>query len=396
MRVILHVDMDAFYAAVEQRDHPEYRGKPVVVGADPKGGRGRGVVAACSYEARRFGLRSAMPISQAYRRCPDAVFVRPDLALYSRVSGEIMAILSRFSSRVEQISIDEAFLDATGLERLFGPPRKLARRIKETLLEEQQLTCSIGIAPNKFLAKLASDLCKPDGLLEVSPGQEETYLQDLPIRHIWGIGPKTESRIRQLGIRTIGEVARRPLSFWQQLLGSRGEQIWRLSHGLDDRPVHTERGFKSLSREMTFMEDTDDLDEIRRTLLNLSEHVARRLSRYGVLAGCISLKLRYADFSTFTRQKSLQEPTADARAVAGIGRSLLEKFLPLQQKVRLLGIEASRFQEGSQEQGRLFGPPDEARDRTKLLRAGVEAIVARFGEDAIRRASLIGSPRKKP
>ena len=251
-RTILHVDMDAFYASVEQRECPAYIGKPVVVGADPKGGRGRGVVAACSYEARRFGIRSAMPISQAFRLCPHAVFLRPNPSLYSRVSQSILGIMRRYTDQVEPISIDEAFLDITGSLRLFGRPPKVAERIKRRILSKEGLTCSIGIASNKFVAKIASDLCKPNGLLQVAEGQEKRFLAPLSVDRMWGVGPKTEDQLHRLGVSRIGHVAARSESFWEQVLGRHGRHLWRLSQGRDDRPVAPTGSFRSLSQECTF------------------------------------------------------------------------------------------------------------------------------------------------
>ena len=388
-RAILHVDMDAFFASIEQRDHPRYRGKPVIVGADPKGGKGRGVVAACSYEARKYGIHSAMPIGRAYRLCHEAIFVRPDAACYSQVSRSIMKVLSRFTDQVEPVSVDEAFLDVSGSLRLFGSPQELALAIKNTIGKEQNLTCSIGIAYNKFLAKLASDLCKPDGLLEVAKGTEKGFLKDLPVRRIWGVGPRTEERLRQWGISTIGDVAEQPADFWRQNLGRHGEHLWELSQGLDERPVQPAGGFRSLSQERTFSQDTNDGALLKQTLLFLSEQLARRARRHGVLARTLCLKLRYADFSTLTRQITLRQYTNDAQDIYKVTWKLLERFFPLVQKIRLLGIAMSRFQLQEKVQPDLFDLHHQKKSR---LNSSLDAILSKFGENSIRKARLLSSP----
>ncbi|HEV8129922.1 MAG TPA: DNA polymerase IV [Acidobacteriota bacterium] len=388
-RVIFHIDMDAFFASVEQRENPEHRGKPVVVGADPEGGKGRGVVAACSYEARAFGVHSAMPIGRAFRLCPQAIFLRPNGAAYSHVSGAIMRILHRFTPVVEPISIDEAFLDMSGSERLYGNPLQAATQIKLTIRQEQKLTCSIGIAPNKFLAKIASDIRKPDGLFEVLPGTERDFLKDLPVSRIWGVGPKTEERLRFLGIATIGDVAARSKEFWIQRLGARGEHLWELSRGSDNRPMQPGSRFQSLSQERTFGKDTDDLGLLKETLLALSEEQARRARKHQTSAKTVSLKLRYADFSTFDRQRTLPQYTNDAQRIYAVAWNLLEGFFPLPQKVRLIGVGISHFQPADNPQLGLFEPPDQKKGR---LNAGVDTIISRFGEESIRKASLLDTP----
>lgn len=386
-RAILHLDMDAFFASVEQREHPEYRGRPVIVGADPKNGLGRGVVAACSYEARKFGVHSALPIGRAFRLCPHAVFVRPNGAQYAHVSSGIMEILRRYSDRVEPVSIDEAFVDLTGSQRLLGTPLEAAREIKAVVSREQQLTCSIGIASSKFLAKIASDMRKPDGLFEVAAGAEREFLRELPVGRIWGVGPKTEERLRFLGIGTIGEVAAQSRAFWEERLGKHGGRLWELSHGIDERPVQFRSECQSLSQERTFGADTDDLAAITETLLALSEGVARRARKHGIAAKTVSLKLRFSDFSTFDRQKTFSRQTDDARAVYATAVELLRPFLPLPQKVRLLGIGLSHFDLPGELQPGLFDPGLEKRRR---LNAGIDAVVEKFGPQSIRTARLLG------
>ncbi len=384
-RAILHVDMDAFFASVEQRENPELQGRPVIVGADPQQGKGRGVVAACSYEARRFGVHSALPISQAWRLCPQATFVRPNGKLYSHVSRAVMEILSRFTDLVEPISIDEAFLDVTGSGRLFGPPKSIAQQVKDSIRAEQRLTCSVGIAPNKFLAKIASDLEKPDGLTCVEPGSERAFLAPLPVRAIWGVGPRTEVKLRELGIETIADVARRSLEFWSQTWGHHGEHLWRLSHGIDDRPVQPASGFKSLSHESTFSQDTEDLDAIRRVLLQLCGEVAVRARKNKVAGRTVTLKWRYADFTTLTRQTSLREATDDASRIYEVVTKLVQKLLPPAQKIRLVGVGLSDFRSEPTQVG-LFDPPSA---KKRELNASLDRIAEKFGPGVVRKASLL-------
>ena len=311
-RRIVHIDMDAFYAAVEQRDHPEYRGRPVIVGADPKGGRGRGVVSTASYEARPFGVHSAMPISQAYRLCPQAIFLPVRMGHYHQVSARIFAIFERYTDVVEPLSIDEAFLDVTGSTRLFGTVEDIAQRIKQDIRQEEHLVASVGVAPNKFLAKLASDLSKPDGFLVLHEADVEVFLRDLPVSRLWGVGKQTARQLEALGLRTIGQVAQWPQARLSKRFGSLGTHIWRLAHGLDDRPVTPHRDPQSIGAETTFAEDTDDAETLHRTLLELADKVGQRLRAEGFMATKVTLKYRDAAFVTLTRTQSLAEPTAVA------------------------------------------------------------------------------------
>jgi nucleotidyltransferase/DNA polymerase involved in DNA repair len=385
-RTILHVDMDAFFASVEQRENPEFKGQPVVVGADPKAGQGRGVVAACSYEAREFGIHSALPIGKAYRLCPHAVFVRPRGSLYARVSRSVMEILERYTDLVQPISIDEAFLDVTGCRRLHGDPRTIACSVKKAILEELDLTCSIGLAPNKFLAKVASDLQKPDGLVEVEPGRIEEFLHSLSIRRIWGVGPRTEERLQKMGVRTIGDVAARPRDFWTSTMGKHGEHLWRLSRGEDDREVVRSHGFKSLSHEHTFKEDTDDLSFLARTLLAMSEKVALRARKHNVKGRTVTLKWRYSDFSTLTRQTRLAAPTGDAKQVFAAVTRLMDKLAPFSQKVRLVGVGLSDFSEEKDDQMGLFDKEDV---KTSKLNVSLDEILGKYGKGTVKKASLL-------
>lgn len=386
IRRVVHVDMDAFYAAVEQLDHPEFRGRPVIVGADPKAGRGRGVVSTASYEARRFGVHSAMPISQAYRLCPQAVYLPVRMVRYQEVSGRILAIFRRYTDVVEPVSIDEAFLDLAGSTQLFGPVEDIARRIKREILQQERLIASVGVAPNKFLAKLASDLSKPDGFLVLQALEVEAFLRDLSVSRLWGVGRKSTRQLEALGLRTIGQVARWPQEQLTKRFGSLGTHIWRLAHGLDDRPVTPHRQPKSVGAETTFSEDTDDSEVLRRTLLELAEKVGQRLRAHGYVAAKVTLKYRDAEFVTLSRTQTLAEPTAVAIDLYHAASGLLSRIPGAMRKVRLLGIAASEFALVGQQQLSLFS--DAAQRRLQAERAE-DAIKARFGSRAITRAALL-------
>ncbi len=388
-RAIIHLDMDAFYASVEQLDHPAYQGKPVVVGADPRGGNGRGVVAACSYEARPFGIRSAMPISRAYRLCPKAIYVRPRITRYSEMSDRIFAILRDYTDLVEPLSIDEAFLDVTASQRLFGPAEAIGRMLKARIRSELGLVASIGLAPNKFLAKVASDLGKPDGFVVVAPGKEREFLDPLLIFRLWGVGPKTEARLKRLGLQTIGQIARMPVETLEAMLGGAGRDLWELANGMDDREVVPEQDAKSIGAETTFERDTEDREEIRRTILALADRVGRRLRREGVLAGGITLKFRDHLFRTLTRAAILDHPTDVGDELFREAWKLLQRVSLAGKRVRLLGVTATRLLAAAEPPGgqmSLFRPT--ADPRRRLARA-VDAIQERFGSDAIARATLI-------
>jgi DNA polymerase-4 len=387
MRSILHVDMDAFYASVEQLDYPEYKGRPVIVGADPKGGTGRGVVAACSYEARRFGVRSALPISRAWKLCPDGVYVRPRMKRYAEVSAQVMEVFRRYTNLVEPLSIDEAFLDITGSTALLGPPESIARSIKTEIRETTGLNASVGLAPNKFLAKIASDLKKPDAFVVVHESEIDAFLRDLPIARLWGVGPKTEQRLHELGFRSIGQLAGASREFLVRTLGSLGEHLYQLSKGNDDRPVVPDGEPKSISSETTFDQDTDDRDLLSRTILELSDHVAERLRKESYRARRVTLKLRYSTFSTHTKQHSLDRMIQTGEELAAIARLLFAQF-PLKHKIRLIGVSAADLHRdgGDPQQLQLFGQP--ANEKEKLSRT-VDEIKQRFGAGAVRRGSQL-------
>jgi len=383
-RAIIHVDMDAFYASVEERDRPELRGRPVIVGADPGG---RGVVSTASYEARKYGIHSAMPISEAYRRCPHGVYLPVDGAKYSRVSAEIMELLKEFSPLVEPLSLDEAFLDVTGTERLFGPPLEVARRIKTRIREATQLTASVGIASNKFLAKIASDLKKPDGLVFVEPGREAEFLAPLPIRRMWGVGKVSEIDLRKMGIETIGQLARTPRELLTRGFGAVGEDLWALAHGFDDHPVTPWRAPKSIGAEETFPRDHLDVDLLDRTLLDQAERVARECREARVRCRTVTLKLRFSDFKTVSRSQTLEVPTDQAREIHREARQLL-RHASTGQPVRLIGVSVSNLvSDIAPLQLNLFKP----RDKDERVSRAVDLVQAKFGREAIVRATLLGS-----
>ncbi len=382
---IIHVDLDAFFAAVEQRDRPELRGKPVIVGGDPTDKRyTRGVVSTASYEARKFGVHSAMPLRTAYQLCPQGVYLPVDGAKYQRVSHEVMAVLRRFTSEVEQVSIDEAFLDVAGSEALFGPAPEIARRIKEAVVEATGLTVSVGVATTRLVAKVASDLRKPDGLVVVQPGDEAAFLAPLEIRRLWGIGPKTAERLHGLGIATIGELAALPAETLARALGDHGATLHDRALGIDEEPVHGGgEAAKSVSHETTFAVDVTDPAEIERTLLALSEGVSARLRAGGIRAGTVAVKVRYSSFRTVTRQKHLAEP---ADLTEPIWRAAVELARPevRGKKIRLLGVAATQL--GAPEQISMFDVVDE---RARRVVNATDAVRRRYGDRAVTRASLL-------
>jgi nucleotidyltransferase/DNA polymerase involved in DNA repair len=389
-RTILHADMDAFYAAVEARENPEIAAQPVVVGADPRGGRGRGVVAACNYEARKYGIHSAMPISEAYRRCAHAVYLNPRMKLYAEVSEQIMEIFEGYTELVEKISIDEAFLDVTASTRLFGDGTAIALSIKRQVSNLEGLTVSIGVAPNKFLAKLASDLEKPDGLVIVRPGHEREFLTELPVERLWGVGEKTADRLHVLGIRTIGDVAAAPISLLDRHLGhAHALHLHQLANGLDDRPVEPGREAKQIGRETTFMTDTEDRTFVLRTLLGLTEEVAARLRRRKLTARTVTVKLRIAPFETHTKQKTLDAHLSTTEAIYPVASELLAAADPGDTPIRLIGVSVSGLQEAPQEeQLALFQEVERDAKATRVADA-MDKISKRFGRNALKRGRLM-------
>ncbi len=383
--MILHMDMDAFFASVEQFDHPELRGKCVIVGTATD----RGVVTTASYEARRFGVHSAMPAFQARRLCPQGIFVPPRRERYAEVSARIMATLETVSPRVEPVSIDEAYMDITGCGRLFGTPDRIGRRVKDRVCEETGLTCSVGIAPVKFLAKIASDMEKPDGLTVICPDAVPEVIAALPVEKVPGVGKTTAALLHGLGIRTLGDVNRYSEGQLSARLGKFGPRLLRMARGEDDSPVIVSEESRSMGSETTLAADTMDPECLRRMLLAQSETVARRLRRHGLRAKCITLKLKHDDFTQITRSTTLACPVQSGRAIHAAVVELLSAYR-LPRPVRLIGVGASRLlPEGSPVQQSLFpSETAEPKDWDQADRA-VDAIAEKFGRDTVRRASLI-------
>ncbi len=381
-RRIAHVDMDAFFAAVEQRDDPALKGKPVIVGADPRGGRGRGVVSTCSYEARGFGVRSAMPISEAWRRCPKGVYLRPDFRKYSAVSERVQGIFGEFTPDIERVSIDEAFLDITRSAHLFGGPLETCRRLKERVREETALTCSVGLAPTKMAAKIASDLKKPDGLVEVRETGLRSFLAPLDISRLWGLGSKTAEVLRGRGINTIGELAAAEAELLRGL-GARGVELKRLALGEDPREVTPESEAKSVSNEITFERDTSDAREIRESLVALADKVSSRLRGDGFKGRTVTLKIRLEGFETYTRARTLPFSTNYTDVISREILALCAAFDRRRRKVRLLGVKVSGLIPAGERES-LFEDEEDAR-REKAHRA-IEEIREKFGRSAIYRA----------
>lgn len=379
--------MDAFYASVEVRENPRLAGRPVIVGANPRGGRGRGVVAAANYEAREYDIGSAMAISEAYRRCPHAVFLPPRGSLYAEVSRRIFAILGRFTDLVEPLSIDEAFLDVTVSAVLFGDGLEIARTIKAEIRDAESLTASVGVASSKFIAKLASDLKKPDGLVVVPPGSESAFLAPLAIQRLWGAGPRTLDRMYSLGIRTFGDLQR-----WQreelirQFGEAAGNRFHRLCRGMDDRPVLADRGRKSLGKELTFDADVSERRTVERTLLNLCEQVAAGLRQRGLVGSTVTVKLRWEGFETVTRQLRLPASVNTFEMIWPVAVSLFREADRKGRRIRLIGVSLSGLAKEGERQLSLFGAGD--RGDRRIARA-IDSLKERFGRRALTRAELL-------
>lgn len=382
----MHVDMDAFFASVEQLDNPALRGLCVVVG-----GSHRGVVAAASYEARRFGIHSAMPIFQARQRCSDLVIVAPRKERYKEVSGRIMAILSTFSPLVEPISIDEAFVDITGCERLHGSARQAAVAVKKDIKEQIGLTCSVGVAPNKFLAKIASDLDKPDGLTLLTLAQMADFIADLPIGKVPGVGPRAQKSLSMLGISTLGQVKQFSEAQLVRRLGKFGHRLLALANGRDDRPVVPESEAKSMSSELTLPENTMDRKVLANHLLAQSETVARELRRHNMRARTVTLKIKTADFKQHTRNQTLDRPFQTSSTIYQTARSLLKSY-PLTQPVRLIGVGAGNLVTENRPVQQCLFDDTPKRDNAKWEKVdrAVDAISERFGRCSVKRGSLTG------
>jgi DNA polymerase-4 len=382
-RVIAHMDMDAFFAAVEQRDDPTLKGKPVIIGADPKGGQGRGVVSTCSYEARKYGIHSAMPISIAYRKCSQGVFLRGSARKYKQVSNQIFDILYDFTPDMEPVSVDEAFLDITGSYHFYGTPHKTCLAIKERIKKETGLTASIGIAPVKMVAKIASDFCKPDGLLEILPDKVLDFIWPLRIEKLWGVGKQTQKALNALGIQTVGELAKYPAEQLSARFGSHGRHLWNLANAIDERDVYVDEEIKSVSHEHTFEVDEANLDEIYGILSFLSEKVSRRLRKYELKGKTITLKVRLSDFKTVTRAHTFDERVNFFDNIYKQAKGLFDVYYKPSMKIRLLGVRMSNFDDPYVRES-LFESLD-VQKREKVHKA-VDLIKDKFGEKAIQRA----------
>ncbi len=350
MRTIIHADLDAFYASVEQLDNLDLRGRPVVVGGSPES---RGVVAAASYEARAHGIHSAMPMSRALRLCPEAVRVSPRFDRYAEVSRRVMSIFRSVTPLVEPLSLDEAFLDVTGRHDEHGGVKGLALYLKGEVKRETGLTVSIGVGTNKTVAKIASDMKKPDGLVIVPPGGEAQFLAPLPTRALWGVGPKSEETLKRAGLVRVGEIARAGKDRMQRLFGSRGRELWQMASGRDSRPVTVNHDRKSVGAETTFPRDLPDGPELRAQLLRLAAEVSARLRQKRLVARTTSLKLRYAGFRTISRQASRDEPTDDESEIATTAASLLDAVTEPGDEYRLIGIQCTNLSLARQRQGQL-------------------------------------------
>jgi DNA polymerase IV (DinB-like DNA polymerase) len=348
-RIIFHLDMDHFYTAVEERERPEYKGKPVIVGADPKAGKGRGVVSTSNYEARKAGVRSGMPISRAWKLCPEAVYLPPNFPLYIRVSIEIMDIARRYADKFEQWGIDEAFLDVTSRVKDYAEAESLARTIKREIYDAEKLTCSIGVGPNKLVAKIASDIQKPDGLTLVREEEVEKFLAPLPVRKLLWVGRKTEAKLKAIGVSTIGDLARLDPSLLTEMFGIMGMQMHLMARGIDRSEVEQRTEVKSISHETTFEEDVGDADVVLKALDELSEAVCKEAIDQNFFFKTVTIKVRYENFETHTHGKTLPFMTSRSQDLKKTARELLQAYLRQDRKVRLIGVRVSSLVSGEKQ-----------------------------------------------
>lgn len=388
MRVIFHIDMDAFFASVEQTDHPEYAGKPLVVGADPKGGRGRGVVSTASYEARKFGIHSAMPVSKAYSLCPSAIFVHPHMDRYSEISDGVFRIFNNYTPLVEEVGIDEGFLDCTGSIKLFGSPVQIAEKIQKDIFDTYKLTASIGIASNKSVAKIASDMNKPNGITVCDEGKEREFLANLPVEKLWGVGKVTLERLKPVGIRKIGDLVSLGEKNLVSMFGNHSRDLWLLAQGIDMRPVipiPAER--KSVSEEHTFEVDTRDDEMILAIITRMSDVVSSRVRSLGLRGRTICMKIRLTGFETFTRQTTMPGMFDDMATLKREAVKLFKTFDRKEKAVRLIGIGMTGFSrlDTPDEQPSLFGDDPRLQSKSDMV---LDKLRSRFGEK-ISRGSLM-------
>jgi DNA polymerase-4 len=381
MTVILHVDMDAFYASVAELDHPEYKGKALVVGAGT-----RGVVLSANYEARKFGIRAAMPVGRAKRMAPHAIFIAPEHHRYSEISERVMAIFHSYTPLVEPISLDEAFLDVTGSQKLFGTGREIAAKIREQVEKEEGITCSVGLAQSKFIAKLASQHCKPNGMLEIKPDRILEFLHPLPVRAIWGVGPKTAESLERLGLHTVSDIAHTPRATLVRALGdATGASLYELAWGRDYRDVIPDEPEKSIGNEETFSEDLDNPEEILREFLRMTEKATARLRERSLFAKTISIKIKFADFSSLTRSKTVPIAIDNTHDTYEVVKALYVALRNEGARIRLVGVSLSHLQEGAPVQLELG-----ARERGwREADSAIDRAQARFGRGSVRPGRLI-------
>jgi DNA polymerase-4 len=387
--MILHIDMDAFYASVEEREDPSLRGKPVIVGGSAEG---RGVVAAANYEARKYGVHSAMAAGRAKRLCPHAIVIKPRIDFYAAVSRQIREIFGRFTPLIEPLSLDEAFLDVRGSLSLFGSAVEIGRLIKLQIRDELRLVASIGIAPTKFVAKIASDLKKPDAFVVVAPEQVQAFLDPLPVTRLWGVGKVTADVFSRVGLQTIAQLRKLSAAELSALIGNSGEHYWQLAHGIDDRQVIPDREAKSISHETTFAEDIQDDEVLQSWLAELVDQVGRRLRSDDLKGRSIEIKVRFADFQTITRSLTLREPTNITSDLWLAATNLFtQKIIPRRAPVRLLGFGVHGIGAATAaRQAELFG--EEQRDRQRQLDQVADQIIAKFGSSSLRRGRNSNKP----
>ncbi len=385
--MIIHIDMDAYYASVEIRDNPQLADKPVIIGGSPTG---RGVVSTANYIARKFGIHSAMPTARAGRLCPQGVFIRPRMDYYAAISKQIREIFHTYTDLVEPLSLDEAFIDVAGSRQLFGDAQTIAKLIKSRITNELGLTASAGVAPNKFLAKVASDLEKPDGLVVVEPDRIQAFLDPLPVSRVWGVGAQTQKKLEAFGVHTIADLRSLSMETLKSAFGINSDHFWRLSRGLDTRAVVPDRDAKSISNETTFREDLTDADTLRAWLLDLTDQVARRMRYYKIIGRTVHLKVRYSNFETITRSRTVDEPTNSTEAIARVATDLFtHSNLRLDRGVRLIGVGVSQLGCNRPVQLTLF--ENEASERSKRIDKATDEIVDKFGKFALKRGSTLRS-----
>jgi DNA polymerase IV len=388
---VLHVDMDAFYASVSLLEHPELRGQPVIVG----GNGTRGVVLSATYEARTYGVHAAMPMSQARRMCPDATILPPDFEAYQEASRGVMALFADVTPLVEPLSLDEAFLDVSGATRRLGSPGRIGQLIRDRVSDEQQITCSVGVAASKFVAKLASSMAKPDGLIVVPPEGVVSFLHPLPVGALWGVGEKTEETLHRLGLRTVGDIAHIPRDTLLRAVGqATGAHLHELSWGRDPRPVVPAVEERSIGHEETFARDVDDPEVVRRTLLKLAERAAARLRSHDQVARTVSIKVRFADFTTITRAKTLRDATDVGREVYETAKGLYDALGLQRARLRLVGVRLEGLVDADQATRQLT--LDERPIGWREADRAVDAASARFGAGAVRPASLVPDKPDRP